>query len=258
MTVIRGFIFTASLIIFSLGLAVGADVPAAEDRANSLSPGEMLIYDTIGEYSKLSAIESTLDPEQHALSGPQLKAIVEEDQLGGNSVLSTVCDYNGFGYWNGYPTQVGNISISPYLYSYYSYYYTYYGYNWQPTTFTFTDAATSVSMGFYYGGTLIAYDTSGNYLGQAGSYGQGWWHDVTYTAPAGTTIGYVVAQSSWGANNYFYSHYMTVCYEDNQPPVAQAGLDQSFDCVIASQLVTLDGSGSSDPDGDALTCMSSK
>ncbi|MBC8374434.1 MAG: hypothetical protein H8E26_00225, partial [FCB group bacterium] len=123
MTVVRGFIFTIFFTVFSLGLAVGADVPA-EMQANSLSPGEMLIYDTIGEYSKLSVIESTLDPEQHALSGPQLKANIEEDQVGGNSILSTVCDYNGFGYWNGYQTQVGNISISPYLYGYYSYYYT--------------------------------------------------------------------------------------------------------------------------------------
>lgn len=39
----------------------------------------------------------------------------------------------------------------------------------------------------------------------------------------------------------------------NQPPVADAGDDQSFDCIIGGTAVTLDGSASSDPDGDALS-----
>ncbi|MCF7805124.1 MAG: HYR domain-containing protein [Candidatus Marinimicrobia bacterium] len=39
----------------------------------------------------------------------------------------------------------------------------------------------------------------------------------------------------------------------NEPPVANAGEDQAFDCVIENVDVTLDGSGSSDEDGDDLT-----
>jgi|GEM_PF-6896265 len=39
----------------------------------------------------------------------------------------------------------------------------------------------------------------------------------------------------------------------NDPPVANAGADQTIDCVAGFADVTLDGSGSSDPDNDSLT-----
>jgi hypothetical protein len=43
-------------------------------------------------------------------------------------------------------------------------------------------------------------------------------------------------------------------YNDNQPPVANAGADQVVEATSAAGAsVTLDGSGSSDPDGDTLT-----
>ncbi len=44
------------------------------------------------------------------------------------------------------------------------------------------------------------------------------------------------------------------CSTSNQPPVANAGLSQTLECTgNFSAAATLDGSGSSDPDGDALT-----
>lgn len=44
------------------------------------------------------------------------------------------------------------------------------------------------------------------------------------------------------------------CEGENQPPVANAGSDQTVEMTSSSGAgVTLDGSGSSDPDGDALT-----
>lgn len=41
--------------------------------------------------------------------------------------------------------------------------------------------------------------------------------------------------------------------DENRPPVANAGPDQSFACGVSEAQVTLDGTASSDPDGDALT-----
>ncbi len=48
--------------------------------------------------------------------------------------------------------------------------------------------------------------------------------------------------------------YATVKYNQNTPPVADAGPDQTVECTSSSgAFVTLDGSRSSDPDGDPLT-----
>jgi poly(3-hydroxybutyrate) depolymerase len=41
----------------------------------------------------------------------------------------------------------------------------------------------------------------------------------------------------------------------NRPPVADAGLNQTNECAGGQTPVLLDGSKSSDPDGDALTCL---
>jgi hypothetical protein len=56
-----------------------------------------------------------------------------------------------------------------------------------------------------------------------------------------------------GANQIFFSRLPTA-KKANQPPVANAGPDQMVDCTGHScALVTLDGTKSSDPDGDALS-----
>jgi probable HAF family extracellular repeat protein len=46
---------------------------------------------------------------------------------------------------------------------------------------------------------------------------------------------------------------LTLAANENHPPVANAGSDQAFACGVSEAHVTLDGSTSSDPDGDAVT-----
>ncbi len=250
MKIVKSFLSIALFSIFSISFVMGADAPPPGFEIDREPTGEVLIFDHISDYTKLPLAEAPTNFEEVQLpDSPDGSKSPEEATLNGSegsSVLSTVCNYYSFAYYWNYIYQVGDLSISPYIYSYY-----YYAYNWQPTTFTFAQGASSVTMDFYYGGVLIAYDADGNYLTQSSSYG--YWYAATVNAPAGTSIAYVVAQSSYGAYSYYYSRYMTVCYEDNQPPVANAGVDQSFDCVVGSQSVSLDGSGSSDPDGDALS-----
>lgn len=77
---------------------------------------------------------------------------------------------------------------------------------------------------------------------------------ATVTLPNAPTDGEAVGRIMIvGSNHIFYDvndHPFILNPSTNQPPIAEAGPDQT---VIAGQTVTLDGSGSSDPDGDALT-----
>jgi probable HAF family extracellular repeat protein len=51
----------------------------------------------------------------------------------------------------------------------------------------------------------------------------------------------------------FASFLLSLGTDENEPPVANAGPDQTFACGVSEAHITLDGSGSSDPDGGALT-----
>jgi len=66
-------------------------------------------------------------------------------------------------------------------------------------------------------------------------------------------INVVWADSTPGVSQIFFSR-DPASKPANQPPVADAGHDQNFSCAgPAGVLVTLDGSKSSDPDGDSLS-----
>ena len=57
--------------------------------------------------------------------------------------------------------------------------------------------------------------------------------------------GFYQGQSAW--------FLLSLGRDENHPPGANAGPDQSFACIVSEAQVTLDGSASSDPDGDTLT-----
>ena len=78
---------------------------------------------------------------------------------------------------------------------------------------------------------------------------------VTYQT---TSVGSINANNGYvffgnGAQGTTFSSLSVAPALTNQAPVASAGVDQSFDCVVGTVSATLDGSGSSDPDGDPLT-----
>lgn len=102
-------------------------------------------------------------------------------------------------------------------------------------------------------------------------YSQSTDHGVTFSAPLNLAndtglamdpqsaadskgnLAVVWTDNTPGVNQIFFSR-LANQQKQNQPPVANAGPDQLLECAGPSgALVTLDGSASSDPDGDALT-----
>jgi hypothetical protein len=85
--------------------------------------------------------------------------------------------------------------------------------------------------------------------------------DVTYSVPAGTAAGtYTFDLCAVGDAAEYGRQTVTIEYVLNNPPVADAGADQVGEAAVECSVddaggtaVTLDGSASSDPDGDDLT-----
>lgn len=74
---------------------------------------------------------------------------------------------------------------------------------------------------------------------------------LRYEAGTGTFVDAFVAAGSGGPGSL---NYLTFTPSANQPPVANAGVDRSVACTgLPTTAVTLDGSGSFDPDGSPLT-----
>lgn len=92
--------------------------------------------------------------------------------------------------------------------------------------------------------TALSVTTDGSCLG-----------NFSVTLPVAVPPGHVItATATDGAGNSSEFSWVEEVVGGNEPPVADAGDDQTASADAACQAtVTLDGSGSSDPDGDALT-----
>lgn len=204
-----------------------------------------LLFQQYSEWAKLKGTEKPKNIDGNPDKEPK-ESLKKNNPNEKDGIAATYNQYYYFGYQNGYVSNISGMTISPAIYSYY-----YYAYQWQPVSFEFPTPAVSASIqvwGYVY---ILAYDENGAYLGYG--YGGGYWGYATYTAPQGRKIGHVVVYNAYNAYDYWYTYYMAVTYASNDAPVANAGEDQTFDCVIGNQDVTFDGSGSTDPDGDALT-----
>ncbi|MFK5892147.1 MAG: T9SS type A sorting domain-containing protein [Pseudomonadota bacterium] len=225
-------------------------------------PARNEIFQHISEYANLNIIEEIPEMDKY-LPLPEgvketyynLDPVYPIDES--REVTTTTTVFHDFRYRNGSFSSDQGVTFSPALYGSWSY-----SHQWQPTTITFPQPANSVTIntygyyyGWYYGGELIAYDENGDYLGYA--YANYWyWGSITYNAPAGTKIGSIVMQNIQNPNGYtWYTQYMWVTYDNNEPPVAIAQnvtTNTVSNCeadVIAAQI----DNGSYDPDGDPLT-----
>lgn len=223
---------------------------------------EIEVFQHISEYENLVIKELPTDIEVTSLPLPDGTALSNKyvptlPDNGTRGVTSTTTVYHNFRNKNGYFSNDQGVTFSPALYGYYNSY----SRQWQPTTITFPQPAVSVTINvydyrshYYHGARLIAYDENGTYLGQITSNHYSW-RNITYNAPTGQKIGYIVMQNKHNSSRYWYTHAMWVTYENNQAPVAIAQnvtTNTVSNCqadVDASQV----DNGSYDPDGDALT-----
>jgi probable HAF family extracellular repeat protein len=111
-------------------------------------------------------------------------------------------------------------------------------------------------------GQVVGFSTDGNMQVRAFLWENGTMTDLNTLLPANsgwdlTTAHFindnrqVVGEGLYQGQSAWFL--LSLGENENQPPVANAGADQSFGCGLAEAQVTLDGSGSSDPDGDSLT-----
>ncbi|MEN8135155.1 MAG: SBBP repeat-containing protein [Thermodesulfobacteriota bacterium] len=105
--------------------------------------------------------------------------------------------------------------------------------------------------------TTVAYDSFGSQLWVASYKGpENSTNNMAMTMTADSAGNVYVAGNSYLPEKSSYV-FNIIKYSQgipNQPPLAEAGVDQTVECAGAfGSTFTLDGSGSTDPDGDALT-----
>ncbi len=106
---------------------------------------------------------------------------------------------------------------------------------------------------YYYNYSAFIWDASGDFI-DLGHYSENTNNSYYYSYSIGYDINDNGAVVGYSYNNNGYN--IPVIWEggtSNEAPVADAGADQSVTATGATTSVTLDGSGSSDADGDALS-----
>jgi len=250
-------------LIFTLTLT---NITYSQDKIPQ-AEAEIEVFQHISEYTTavIKEVHGDATEKTHtfpdgtkATTNPEYTFVPEDGVRGVNSTTTV---FHNFQYRpEQYTYSDQGVTFSPGLYGpgYY------YRYQWQPTVMTFPQPAVSVTINvydygyyyyyYYYGARLIAYDENGNYMGQITS-NHWYWGNMTYTAPAGQKIGYIVMQNKYYTNYSWYTQYMWVTYENNQPPVAIAQditTNTVANCQADVTAAQIDN-GSYDPDGDALT-----
>ena len=249
-------------------IAIFSTFSYAQEKAPDV-PAENEIFQHISEYLNLQPLPM---PDNSRITGKDVEEFIEPDHNqvytgSGSRSSNSSTEYYDLTNFSGYTYASQGLTFSPYIYGTSGY-----SYNWQPTTITLPDPATSVTINtygyiyyqwyyywYYYSNiALYAYDINGNQIASSINF-NGYYTDVTVTAPAGQEIAYVVLQNYYYSNvNYYYTfaRHMWVTYaETNQAPVAIAqdvSVDASDNCDAAVSVSDVDN-GSYDPDGDALT-----
>jgi len=203
------------------------------------------IFAHISDYQKLKIIEEMPAGIKKAEISEK-PAYLTGRKSGNREIESTECVYYYLGdVWDYIDTMQGVTFTPPMLSE------NYYAYQWQPVIITFPAPALSVTAKIWGLTYLAAYDEDGNYISNL--VGGGNWGTLVYTAPEGKLIKSIVMHSGYGLEYDWYLSEMTVCYSVNEAPTAYAGTDQTIEWNGGLNQFTLDGSGSTDPDGDALS-----
>lgn len=154
-------------------------------------------------------------------------------QVAGDSSMSGDVDYHGFLYSNGSMLDLGTLG-----------------------------GANSSAWGLNNLGHVVGVASDASGADRAYVFKDGVMTDLNTLLPANSgwelsgayfvdDYGHIVGTGLFqGQANWFL---LTISSAQNHPPVADAGADQSLECSQGGAVVALNGGGSSDPDGDALT-----
>lgn len=251
--------YSSAARINNVGQVVGYAAIAGDvaDHAFLHSDGVMLDLGTLGgpsssayalnESGQVTGESGTASGETHAFlfDGTNLRDL---GTLGGT--VSRGIDINDAGQVIGNSTLPGDIDFHGFLYS-----------NGALQDLGTLGGTSSTARDINHHGQIVGTSSDVNWLPRAFLWENGAMIDLNTLLPANS--GWELTDARFINDNHqivgegvFQGQgawfLLSLGGNENQPPVANAGPDQSFACGVAEAPVTLDGSASSDPDGDVL------